>query len=251
MNENHVYYDSTDIEIIHADCRSILPTWREQTFDMVLTDPPYGYNYTGYKGRHAATPLANDSPGDFGMVCGSFAEAARLLVPGAAAAYFCSGSKATVVAQWVLTMAEELNFESCVVWRKPGLGLGARYRGCYETILVAAAPGAPIRWYGGRAQGNVIDCRKVMPKKDGGHPTPKPVELVERLILNHTQPGDIILDPFMGEGTTLVAAKRLGRRAVGIEVEERWCERAVKRLESEEAFPIGDPELPYDPPEEV
>jgi site-specific DNA-methyltransferase (adenine-specific) len=64
------------------------------------------------------------------------------------------------------------------------------------------------------------------------HPTVKPEALAARFIRLHTRPGDLVLDPFAGEGTTLAAAKKLGRRAIGIELEERWCARAARRLES-------------------
>ena len=62
------------------------------------------------------------------------------------------------------------------------------------------------------------------------HPTPKPELLMADLVMQFTDAGDTILDPFMGSGTTLVAAKRLGRKAIGIELEEKYCEIAAKRL---------------------
>lgn len=69
------------------------------------------------------------------------------------------------------------------------------------------------------------------------HPCPKPEPLMSELVSSFTDIGDVILDPFMGSGTTLVAAKRLGRKAIGIEREEKYCEIAVKRL-AQEALPL-------------
>jgi len=63
------------------------------------------------------------------------------------------------------------------------------------------------------------------------HPFGKPISLIKRLILNHTDVGDTILDPFLGSGTTLVACKQLGRNGVGIEISEKYCEIARQRLE--------------------
>ena len=73
--------------------------------------------------------------------------------------------------------------------------------------------------------------RKIIPKASD-HPTPKPVALAEHFIKLHSQPGDLVLDCFMGGGSTLVAARNLGRRAIGIELDERFCEMAVDRLET-------------------
>jgi DNA modification methylase len=68
------------------------------------------------------------------------------------------------------------------------------------------------------------------------HPSPKPPELMGKLIRVVTQPGDLLIDPFMGCGSTLVAAKNLARRAIGIETEERYCEISAKRLSQEVMF---------------
>jgi hypothetical protein len=86
------------------------------------------------------------------------------------------------------------------------------------------------------------------------HPTPKPVALLCYLIDKVSRPGDLILDPFMGSGTTLVAAKRLGRRAIGIEIEEKYCEIAARRIQ-EASMPLLDALEPtqamlYDPERE-
>jgi site-specific DNA-methyltransferase (adenine-specific) len=136
---------------------------------------------------------------------------------------------------------EALGFKQAVVWDKGGLGMGWHYRRNYELMLVGEKPGGPCKWYGGSSQANVVRINGIKPDADE-HPTPKPVELMALFARLHSLPGDLILDPFLGAGTTLVAAKRLGRRAIGIEIEERYCEMAVRRLSQRELFAgIGGP----------
>lgn len=107
--------------------------------------------------------------------------------------------------------------------------MGWHYRRNYEMVLVGQKRGGACRWFGGNDVPNVVRFPGIKPQATD-HPTPKPVDLPAWFIRLHTQRGDLVLDPFMGAGTTLVAAERMGRRAIGIELEERWCELAVKRL---------------------
>ncbi len=88
----------------------------------------------------------------------------------------------------------------------------------------------PILTWGLRSLSNDVISIANVPDANG-HPTPKPIGLILQVL--HRLPCDLILDPFMGSGTTLVAAKRLGRRAIGIEIEEKYCEIAARRVEAE------------------
>lgn len=96
-------------------------------------------------------------------------------------------------------------------------------------VLVAQKAGAACKWYGGNKVPNLIRIPKIIPSATD-HPTPKPPELASAFIGYHTQKGETVLDCFMGGGSTLVAAKRLGRKAIGIELEEKYCEMAAKKL---------------------
>lgn len=122
-----------------------------------------------------------------------------------------------------------------IVWDKGGLGMGWHYRRNYETVLVGEKPGAACKWHGGNDTANVIRINGIKPRADD-HPTPKPIELPKFFMRLHSLPGDLVLDPFMGGGSTAEAAKAMGRRFVGIEVDERWCEFTVKRLAQEFLF---------------
>ncbi|MGH7441930.1 MAG: DNA-methyltransferase, partial [bacterium] len=126
-----------------------------------------------------------------------------------------------------------LKFFHAVVWDKSarGNGLGWRYRRNYEFVMVGHRTGGKLAWqYDDVAVPNII---RTAPVANDEHPTTKPEGLVGFFLKNHTKPNDLVLDPFMGSGTTLVEAKNLGRRAIGIELEERYCEVAARRLRQE------------------
>mgnify|MGYP001607473947 FL=1 len=245
------YHDpKAGITVYLADAREVLPMLAAESVDLVLTDPPYGHNNNngdlahrweaalgvGVSRPEDARPIANDGPEANDLVRWMFGEARRLLKPGCCCCCCCGGGPAPQFARWSLWLDEAIGFKQAVVWDKGGLGMGWHYRRNYELVLVGEKPGAAGRWFGGNAQANVIRLSGIKPR-EWEHPTPKPVELMEKFVGLHAQAGDMVLDPFMGAGTTLVAAKALGLRAIGIEIEERYCEIAVKRLAQGVLFP--------------
>jgi len=248
------YYERGGITIYHADAREILPALKASSIDMILTDPPYGHNNNddddliarrekalGLKSVHADTsarPIANDGPEANELVKWAFVEFNRLLKPGCCCCCCCGGGGPDPqFARWSLWMDDAIGFKQAVVWDKGGLGMGWHYRRNYELMLVAEKPGAACKWYGGNDQPNVVQIGGIKPRSDD-HPTPKPVALFALFLRLHSQPGDLVLDPFMGGGTTLEAAKNGHRRAIGIELEERWCDLAASRLQ-QEVLPLG------------
>ena len=117
----------------------------------------------------------------------------------------------------------------CVVWDKQSGGLGSGWRHSHELVVHGAWASTQ---YAEGFRRNVLSYPRVREKLV--HASEKPIELLGELIAAHV--GDIVLDPYMGSGSTLVAAKQLGRRAIGIEIEERYCEIAAKRLSQEVLF---------------
>lgn len=124
-----------------------------------------------------------------------------------------------------------------VVWDKGPMGMGHHYRRSYETVLVAQKQGTACKWYDtSKRIENVIrpgayGIAKIIPGKDD-HPTPKPVELMSLFISLHSQPGDVVYDPFMGHGTTAIAAEKLDRQWIGSEINPGYCTVANKRIEN-------------------
>jgi len=248
------YYQQGGITIYHGDCREILPHVEAGSVDMVFTDPPYGHNNNNGDLIHRREavfcggsvqemrPITNDGAEANELVRWFFGEAARVLGRGCCCCCCCCGGGGPdpQFARWSLWLDECIPFKMMVVWDKGPMGMGHHYRRSYETVLVAQK-GAPTKWYADSKDiENVIrpgdyGIRKIIPSKDQ-HPTEKPPELAAHFIRLHSSRNDIILDPFMGSGTTLVAAKRLGRQAIGIEIEEKYCEIAVERLAQTELF---------------
>lgn len=131
-------------------------------------------------------------------------------------------------------MDEVLEFKQMVVWDKGKMGLGWHYRRSYETVLVAMKKGGRCRWYDESHKveniirpGSGID--KIIPSAEQ-HPTQKPVSLARYFLRLHARAGDTILDPFMGSGSTGVAAVELGMDFIGIELDPQWHRIAEERI---------------------
>ena len=178
-------------------------------------------------------PIANDGPEAEGLFKMLMEQAPRLLKEEGCCCC-CGGGPDPQFARWSLWMDEVFQFKQMVVWDKGPMGMGWHYRRPYETVLVAQKQGAPCQWYDtSRQVENIVrHIRKIIPRKDQ-HPTEKPVALAAHFIALHTQPGDLLLDPFCGAGSTLIAAKKMGRNYIGIELDPKWYAHATTRLEQE------------------
>jgi len=219
------YYSKDGITIYHGDCREILPTLPK--VDLVLTDPPYS----------ARTHECQDSSG--GSDCTDRAT--------------CIGY-ASLAEEDVASLVDLLA-AACVGWQVAlsDSELIAPYRAAYEAVgltgfqpLPCVIRGMTVRLSGDGPSSWAVYANVARPKalhKWGTLPGAyvgnqerqrrmggKPEWLMSALCADYSRVADLILDPFMGSGTTLVAAKNLGRKAIGIEIEEKYCEIAVKRL---------------------
>ena len=210
------YYERNGITIYHGDCREILPS---VSADAVVSDPPYGIGFVkgaGGKGAHNVRNIApvygDDQPFD----------------PSPWLSY------KDVILWGANHFAALLPHGRWLAWDKLN---GVESYDSFSDVEFA--------WHNKRAADRIFRylwkgiCRDGERETRRAHPTQKPIALMKWCI-GFVAEDAVILDPFMGSGTTLVAAKETGRKAIGIEIEERYCEIAAKRLE-QEVLPLEVP----------
>jgi DNA modification methylase len=198
--------------------------------DLLLTDPPYNVGYSG-KTAEALT-IANDDMDPVAyraFLTGALATAGKRLRAGGSFYVWHADSAGLDVR---LSCAEAgLRVRQCLVWVKSGMVLGRQdYQWKHEPVLYGWAEGASHTWLSDRAQTTVLEFDK--PAKSADHPTTKPVDLFAYLIGNSCKPGGLVLDPFGGSGTSLIAAEQTGRVAALVELDPRYCDVIVQRFES-------------------
>ena len=197
--------------------------------DMVFTDPPYNVDYANSakdKMRGTDRPILNDNLGD-GFYDFLLAALTPMLQHCAGATYIAMSSSELDTLQQAFRAAGG-KWSTFIIWAKHTFTLGrADYQRQYEPILYGWPEEATRHWCGDRDQGDVWNIKK--PQKNDLHPTMKPVELVERALRNSSRPGDTVLDPFGGSGTTLIAAEKSGRKTRMIELDPKYCDVIVRR----------------------
>jgi len=197
--------------------------------DMVLTDPPYNVNYANSakdKMRGKDRAILNDNLGD-GFYDFLLAALTPTIAHCRGGIYVAMSSSELDVLQAAFRAAGG-KWSTFIIWAKNTFTLGrADYQRQYEPILYGWPEGAQRHWCGDRDQGDVWNIKK--PQKNDLHPTMKPVELVERAIRNSSRPGNVVLDPFGGSGTTLIAAEKSGRLARLIELDPKYVDVIVRR----------------------
>jgi DNA modification methylase len=226
------YYEDASVRLYLGDCREVLPLIDK--VDHVITDPPYEAE------AHTLQRRVKRGGGVMEVEPLAFAP---MDTDGRRVA---AESLTRLSRRWILVFCQ---VEAAPMWRASLEACGAVYkRTCiwvkpdgmpqytgdrpgmgYETVVALHSAGRSA-WNGGGKHG-VWTFPKGEDIGANPHPTQKPQRLMEQLVADFTDPGDLILDPFAGSGTTGVAAKRLGRRCILIEKEEKYCEVAAKRLQ--------------------
>lgn len=204
------YYSDDLVTIYHGDCREVT-AWLDA--DVLVTDPPYGINYRSNrtKSEVVARSIAND-------LDTSVRDAALAMWGNRPRIVFGSPGVADI---------EGVR----LVWHKPGSGMGdlsMPWKPDYEFIYVRG------RGFVGARDTSVLTYPLRVFRGDLTHPHQKPVDLLEALLAKC--PAGVIAEPFAGSGATLRAAKNVGRKAIGVEVDERYCEAMAKSLEQDTLF---------------
>ena len=199
---------------------------------MIFQDPPYNVDYANTakdKQRGTNRPILNDNLGD-GFQDFLLAAFKPALARCNGAVYVAMSSSELDTLQAAFRAAGG-KWSTFIIWAKNTFTLGrSDYQRQYEPILYGWPEGATRHWCGDRDQGDVWHFNK--PRVNDLHPTMKPVELVERAIRNSSRPGDVVLDPFGGSGTTLIAAEKSGRQARLIELDPKYVDVIVRRWQS-------------------
>ena len=197
------YYEEDGITIYHGDCRDILPQFPDKSFDLVLTDPPYPRAFLplwSFLSEQCFRLLPT------GSYCVSYS--GQMFLP-----EVIRRMEEFLIYEWVISLKHA---QSQIVWP-------VRHFAGWKPILV-------FRNHGEAPKGKIRKDTLEPSGMDKRYHEWGQVVAEAGFLGEQYSNGSSILDPFMGSGTTLVAAKQLGRRAVGIEIEEKYCEIAVKRL---------------------
>lgn len=216
-----------DATLYLGDCLEILPTLDK--VDAVVTDPPYGVDYQGghfHSGkvhiRRERERLANDTEPLWSYWVDSIFNIAD-----GPCYFFHSGTKAAPLHNAVVDAGGTIH--ALLIWNKTNAtyaAMNSQYKQRHEPILYCKPKKATLRWCGASTECTVIDWPR--DSVNDFHPTQKPAGLIEKLIRNHD--AQTILDPFMGSGTTGVACANLGRKFIGIEIEEKYFQIACERI---------------------
>jgi DNA modification methylase len=212
-----------------ADRGDVARLMAGETATLMVTDPPYGVAYETEgkdpRWRRDGRPIAND---DLGKNQAAFYVATFAAWPLQGDAYVFSPSGPPIAALCASIEAAGIEHHQWLIWVKHQLVLGrSHYHYRHEHIFYGWKEESS--WNGSRKEDSIWEADR--PMKSPEHPIMKPVALCERAVENSSRPNDLVIDPFLGSGTTMIAAERTGRRCYGMEIEPRYVDVGVRRWE--------------------
>ncbi len=195
--------------------------------DLVFTDPPYNVDYEGYTEEHLKIQGDRMSPERFTRFLQEAFRSLRSSSKPGASLYICHSSSWQREFQNALEAAG-FAVRCQIIWAKNTFAWGfGRYKFQHEPIFYCHVAGQSDTWYGDKSQATLWEENK--PAANRLHPTMKPVELIERALVNSSKAGDVVLDLFGGAGSTLIGCERKGRKARLMEVDPKYVDCAVRR----------------------
>ena len=215
--------DSAQVAALTADTKAA----------MSFTDPPYNVNLGDHGGANRKgrkRKIVNDalSPEQWGVFVQGWAENLLQFVDGSL--YVCMSTREWPTVSRIL-IESGAHWSDTIIWAKDRFTLGrADYQRQYEPIWYGWREGAKHHWCGDRDQGDVWSIERT--SDSDLHPTMKPLELIERAVNNSSEIGDVVLDLFLGSGSTLIASERTGRICYGMEIDPHYCDVAIARWEA-------------------
>jgi DNA modification methylase len=199
---------------------------------MAFTDPPYNVDLGDHGGQgrdQRRRRLTNDAlpPAEWETFLRAWTANLVSVVDGAL--YICMSSKELPLLSIILAKVGG-HWSDTLIWSKDRFVLGrADYQRAYEPIWYGWREGVDHHWIGDRDQSDVWQIER--PSSSRLHPTMKPIELIERAITNSSRDGDLVLDLFLGSGSTVIAAERTGRICAGLEIDPVYVDVAIRRWE--------------------
>ena len=212
-------YDNGQIVLYNGDCMNVLEYIDDDSVDLILTDPPYGIAYKSNHYKYEWSKRHDAIENDDVLFLPVDELWPKIKVTGSMFAFY-SYKNALI----------DTRKKNSIIWVKNNWTAGdlkGDFGNQYENIAFMPKPEFKLR---GPRWSNVWMFDRV---KSAIHPTEKPVELLKRIILSATDEGDLVFDPFAGSGSTLEACKLTGRRCVGVELNESYCEHIISRLRQE------------------
>ena len=208
-----------------GDCLELMKGIPDKSIDLIVTDPPYGINYqSNLRVKSDKFDVLKNDDNDLRFL--AYQELERVLKPDCVCIVFASWKNYN---KDFSELDKLFDIKNVIVWWKHGGGIGDLKHTLitdYELAIVCHKGRCKIR---GKRDGSVWECNKVAPSKMV-HPTQKPLEIIQRLIDKFSDKNDIVLDPFLGSGTTAVACLNTDRHYIGFELDPQYYDIACKRL---------------------
>lgn len=208
-----------------GDCLELLKTLPDKSVDLVVTDPPFGISFQSHRRKEKYDFIKNDD--DLSFLPELMSELDRVLKDNSHIYMFCAFKTIDI---FKMEFEKYFELKNIIIWNKGNFGTGNYYRFKYEMVLFGQKGVKPLKSH---SFADVIDCNGTGNEL---HPTQKPVELLRVFIDNSTERGGVVLDPFMGSGSTGVACKQIERSFIGFEIDKNYyrvsCDRIKDTLEN-------------------